>query len=265
LKTSTKTERKPASNPTKDRKTEKQKNRKTEKQNMQLHIKNVRMSFAHIRTPQKPTQPDELPKFKFNGIVSDETRISFTHGGKSYTVKPSDMPKVELLLLKEKFGNEVKRPAAPIWASSNFLYNVAEQQVGSRSPKIDQESGDFYDGYEEGTYFFSASAPEGEPPLVVDQKRRELAASSGHPENGDYVNVIIDAFAYEYKNKKGLSGTVKGVQYLRDGEKFGAARGVEASAFDEEELDDDLEEMSGDDAFPEDGFGGEEEADDSCF
>lgn len=231
---------------------------------MQLHIKNLRMSFSHIRHPQKPSQPDEAPKYKFNGIVSEDTRICFTHGGRKHVVKPADMPKVEMLLLKEKFGEGVKLPAKPIWLASSFLYNTAEQQVGSRSPKIDSETGEFYDGYGKGVYFFAANSGQTEPPLVIDQKRNDLPASSGKPENGDFVNAIIDAYAFEYKNKKGLSGTIKGIQFVRTGEKFGAAREIEATAFDEEELE---EEMEGEAAFPEGSTGFDEEPDDDdvCF
>lgn len=225
------------------------------------------MSFSHIRTPQKPTQPDEAAKFKFNGIVSEDTRIVFTHNGKKLTAKISDMAKVEDLLLKEKFGQGVKRPAEAIWKANTFLFNRADQQVGSRSPKIDQETGEFYEGYNEDTYFFAANSDQGDAPLVIDQKCRALPATSGHPENGDFVNCIIDAYAFEYQGKKGLSGTIKGVQYLREGDKFGAARGIDSSAFDEEELEEELEEMDGDDAFgpADDDAGFEEEEDGDVF
>jgi hypothetical protein len=57
------------------------------------------------------------------------------------------------------------------------------------------------------------------------------------PVNGDYVNAIINIFAYEYEGKKGISASIEAVQYLRKGEAFGTAK-VTVDAFDDEEMED---------------------------
>lgn len=196
---------------------------------MQIKIKNCRLSFSNLRKPFVPKTGD--PKFTFNGICDENTTVEVTVDDKKITIPHTQAQKVIDRICKDKWG---KTPAK----LEMFLYNRADTQVGSRGPKIN-EDGDFYDGYTKDTMFFSAGtkavdAPEGI--LVVDQHRKVLPASSGHPVNGDYVNAIINAFAYEYEGKKGLSASLEGIQYLRKGEPFGASK-IEANAFDEEELE----------------------------
>ncbi len=199
---------------------------------MRIQIKNCRLSFASLRKPYVPKVGD--PKFTFNGICSADTKIVVTAKDGSKKVLPhTAMDKVLDAVCKEKWG---KTPAK----LENYAYNRADTAVGSRQPRIN-EDGDFYDGYEADTMFFSAGVKQADKPQgvpIFDQKREPLPAESGHPINGDYVNAIINLFAYEYEGKKGISASIEGVQYLRKGEPFGSA-GVDSKEFDEEELEDD--------------------------
>ena len=188
------------------------------------------MSFGHIRKPAKPIG-EEKPKFAFNGICSADTTFEVDVDGTKKTFKHDQVDKIVSRLCKEKFGKDIPKNML-----TNFLYNVASAQVGTRSPKINKD-GDYYDGYDENTMFFAVNTKVEDAPngiLIVDQKRNPLSATSGHPVNGDYVNVVIDAYAYEFKGKKGISGSFGAVQYLRKGEPFGSSAAVEATAFDEE-------------------------------
>lgn len=201
---------------------------------MQIKIKNCRLSFANIRKPYVPKNGKGDPKFTASGICSNETMIEVTIADKKHILHHSEMGKVIARMCKDKWGKEI--PAAKLFT---YVYARADQQVDSRGPKIN-EDGDYYDGYTEDTFYFAAStkvedAPEGI--LIVDQLRNKLPASSGHPVSGDYVNLIINAFAYEYEGKKGISASLEGVQYLRKGEPFGASK-LDPSSFDEEEVDD---------------------------
>ena len=200
---------------------------------MQIQIKNCRLSFANIFKPNTPKSGE--PKFNANGICSDATVIVVKNADGTKTTMPhTDMPKVIAQICKEKWGKEI--PAAKLFT---YVYARADQQVDARGPKINSD-GDYYDGYEPDTMFFSASRKASDAPkgiLVVDQQRNRLDASAGHPVSGDYVNLIINVFAYEYEGKKGVSASLEGVQYLRKGEPFGASAATE-NDFDEEELDD---------------------------
>jgi len=197
---------------------------------MQIKIKNCRLSFSNIRKPYTPKTGD--PKYTFTGICSADTTVEATVDGKKIVVPSTQFEKVILAsLCKEKWG---KTPGK----LEMYAYSRADQQIGSRGPKKN-EDGEYYEGYDENTWFFSAGTKVDDAPagiLVVDQKRQPLPASSGMPNNGDYVNAIINIFAYEYEGKKGISASLEAIQYLRKGESFGTAK-VTVDAFDDEDMD----------------------------
>lgn len=201
---------------------------------MQIKIKNARLSFASIRKPYVPKTGD--PKFTASLICSEDTIVEFTVDGKKVDMDHyKGAERIIKLTCISKWG---KVPGK----LELYVYSRADQQVGSRGPKVD-EDGEFYDGYTAETYFFSAGtkvadSPDG--PLIVGPDRKPLPATSGHPINGDYVNAVINVFAYEYEGKKGVSASLEGIQYLRKGVPFGASK-ITADAFDEEELEDDEE------------------------
>lgn len=202
---------------------------------MQIKIKNARLSFANIFNPFVPKNGKGDPKFNASFICSEDTMIEVTIDDKKKILHHSEMPKVMARMCKDKWGKDI--PAAKL---QTYVYARADQQVDSRGPKIN-EDGDYYDGYAEDTFYFAAGTKEADAPdgiLIVDQLRNKLEAKSGHPVSGDYVNGIINAFAYEYEGKKGISASLEGVQYLKKGEPFGASK-IDTNAFDEEELDDD--------------------------
>ena len=208
----------------------------TNKQNqtykhMQVKIKNVRLSFSNLRKPYTPKTGD--PKYTFTGICSADSTVEATIDDKKVTVPSTDFEKIILAkVCKDKWG---KTPAK----LELFVYSKADQQVGSRGPKIN-EDGDFYDGYDANTMFFSAGTKVADAPngiLIVDQKRQPLPASTGMPNNGDYVNAIINIFCFEQDGKKGISASIEAVQYLRKGESFGTAK-VTVDAFEDEEMED---------------------------
>jgi len=200
---------------------------------MQVQIKNCRMSFSDIRKAYQPKTGD--PKFTFSGICSDDTQIIVTNAkGEKKTLPHTAMEQIIEQICKDAFGGKMPPKL------QRFAYCRADQEVGSRGARIDKD-GDFYEGYEADTMYFSAGTKVEDAPdgiLIIDQKRNPLPASKGHPVNGDYVNAIIDVFAFEFEGKKGVSASLEGIQFVRKGEPFGNSK-LEATAFDEEELEDD--------------------------
>ena len=95
----------------------------------------------------------------------------------------------------------------------------------------DQESP--YDGFE-GMYYLSAS--NAVRPLVIDRDRTPLVAQDGRPYSGCYMNVQVEIWAQDNKWGKGIRATLKGVQFVRDGDAFSG--GGVASADDFADLGD---------------------------
>ncbi|MDC9593533.1 DUF2815 family protein [Xenorhabdus sp. IM139775] len=86
-----------------------------------------------------------------------------------------------------------------------------------------------YDGYA-GNMYISASNKS--RPLVIDRDRSPLAAQDGKPYSGCYVNATISIFAYE-NNGKGISASLSGVQFFRDGDAFAGGGVASVDDFDD--------------------------------
>lgn len=90
-----------------------------------------------------------------------------------------------------------------------------------------------YDGFE-GTMFIAASAKENAPPAVLDGARQRLTERSGKPYAGCYVNASVEFWAQDNAYGKRVNATLRGIQFVRDGDAFGAgSRAAEPDEFDE--------------------------------
>ncbi len=87
-----------------------------------------------------------------------------------------------------------------------------------------------YDGYGEDVMFVSASSKEA--PHVVDGANRPLLRSSGKPYGGCYVNAVVRCWAQDNNFGKRINAQLLGVQFVKDGEAFGAAPFDPNKAFD---------------------------------
>lgn len=75
-------------------------------------------------------------------------------------------------------------------------------------------------------------------PLVIDRKKAAVTEEDGIIYSGCYVNASIAAGAYEYgKVKKGVKCYLNGVQFVKDGERFGGDASDDFDALDGEDDD----------------------------
>lgn len=88
-----------------------------------------------------------------------------------------------------------------------------------------------YEGFE-GNFFVSARSKV--KPSVFDQQRQELQEQDGKPYSGCYVNASIELWAQENSYGKRVNAQLRGVQFLRDGDRFaGGGSAADADEFDE--------------------------------
>jgi hypothetical protein len=89
-----------------------------------------------------------------------------------------------------------------------------------------------YDGYE-GNFVLSASRniDKGRP-IVIDRDKSPLTASDGKPYAGCYVNATVEMWAQDNKFGKGLRATLRGVQFMKDGDAFSAGTPVSDDEFE---------------------------------
>lgn len=94
-------------------------------------------------------------------------------------------------------------------------------------PLRDGNEKDDREGYGDEVMFVGAR--NAKRPPVVDRDMTPLTEEDSKPYAGCYVNATIRLFAYDHETGgKGVSSTLRAVQFLRDGESFGAGP-VEAS------------------------------------
>lgn len=86
------------------------------------------------------------------------------------------------------------------------------------SPKDDgSPRGDEFAGH----WFISAKSPGDKPrPSVVDANVQPVMDES-EIYAGCYVNMFVEFYAYETSGNKGIAASLRGVQFVRDGERLG--------------------------------------------
>ncbi len=93
------------------------------------------------------------------------------------------------------------------------------------------KDGEVYEGFE-GMHSLNASNKA--RPLVLDRDKTPLTAADGKPYSGSYTNVSLEIWAQDNNFGKRINATLKGVQFVRDGDSFGG--GAPASPDDFEDL-----------------------------
>ena len=164
-----------------------------------IHLKNVRLSF-----------PSLFRKATFQG---DETKFEAT-----FLIPKEDTLTKQLL-------------------DSAIAAAVADAKI--KMPKEDKlclKDGDAceYDGYAD---HWSLKAAANKRPTVIDRDRTPLIEEDGKPYAGCYVNAIVDIWIMNHqKFGKRVLCNLYGVQFLKDGEPFGAGDVDVTEEFDD--LDD---------------------------
>ncbi len=199
-------------------------------------IDNCRLSFA-----KNLFEPNKKGKRTCNGICNSETKFFRLVEGKKVPIKGREgLQKVIEEVLAAKFGGKTP-PKYENWV------------VRNNTDAVSQETGERYDGYEDDNGFYVApSRKEGNAIFVrpngtvIELTEKGLLEARALFQAGDYVNLKINIAAFEVKEegmtKRGVSSFLEGLQYLREGTKFGGsssdASGFEPVAEEEEEDED---------------------------
>lgn len=170
---------------------------------MKIKLNNVRLSFPALFKAEA-FKPGDDPRFKATFLVPAGSALA------------KEVEAAAIAALEEKFP---KKGAA--------IY----KQVYGNNNKCNMSDGDNaeYDGY---AGMIAVSAKSKTRPLVIDTDKTPLAESDGKPYAGCYVNAIIDFFGYD-NSGKGVSATLKGVQFVRDGDAFSGSAPASEDDFDD--------------------------------
>lgn len=172
-------------------------------------------------------------------MMLTNVRLSFPGLFEATAFKPGDEPKYKATLLIEKDSPQAKAVEAKLLAvlkekypakAANILASIRSNP--NKCCWQDGEGADGtpkYDGYEG---MMALTAKNKARPTVVNVDRSPLTKDDGKPYAGCYVNASVDFFAYD-SSGVGVSASLRGVQFVRDGEAFTGGRPADADEFEE--------------------------------
>lgn len=208
---------------------------------MKVIVKNVRLSFNDLFKPKAIS--GGKPRFSATAICltgdeagnPDELKTTLTYSnndGKRVSVPFEKMEALCDHVAKEKWG---KKPAK----LKNWAFNKADGST-TREEYVN-EDGDYWAGFNEDTFYISAAKQEERcvdgKLTVIDQLKQPIAANSGKIFSGCFVNLVIDIYAYDNDEGKGVTASLEGVQLKKKGEALGITQIDATDEFDEEEID----------------------------
>lgn len=157
-------------------------------------------------------------------------------------------------LFEAKTVNGEGKPAF----SASFLLDPADPQVKALNAAIDQvakdkwgakadailkqmraqdkvalHDGDLksnYGGFPGNLYVSARSATR---PLVIDRDRTPLTEQDGKPYAGCYVNASVELWPQDNNYGKRINASLRGVQFLRDGDAFAGGGAASEDEFDD--------------------------------
>jgi len=207
---------------------------------MKIIIKNARLSFADI--------------FKAKSVRGGAPRFSATlicldgddrHGGEETTVRFTNTKGKAVEQGYVVMGQICDHVAKEKWGSvpaklKNWAWNKADGTT-TRDEYVNDD-GDFWAGFDAETWFISASKHEERcrdgQMTVLDQNKQPIVANSGLLFSGCYVNVVLDIYAFDNDEGKGITASLEGIQLRKKGDALGITQIDAADEFEVEESDD---------------------------
>lgn len=175
------------------------------KDTMIVKLNNVRLAFPHLFTPQ--VQESGEPKYNASFLLD--------------TSNPA-CKEIEAALLdvaNAKWGaNKGKALLDQLKKQGRVCYRSGDDKSQ-------------YDGFEGNMYITASNKTR---PLVVDRDRSVINAADGKVYPGCFVNTSVEIWAQDNKHGKRINASLRGVQFLRDGDAF--AGGAPASPDDFDDL-----------------------------
>lgn len=170
---------------------------------MKIKLQNVRLSFAGLWRAE-PFKPGDEPKFKSTFLMPKDGPLH------------QEVEKAILETAKAKWGAKAEKIIAGIRNNPNkFCFQDGDTKT--------------YDGWDG---MMALSAKNGKRPLVIDRDRSPLSEADGKPYSGCYVNASVEFFAYE-NSGNGISASLLGVQFVKDGDAFGGGSIADEDDFDQ--------------------------------
>lgn len=179
----------------------------------QAILKGVRLSFPQLWEP-KASVEDGTPKYRGAFLMDPETPIG-----------QQNITKLEAAIEAVKVDHWKEKAAKIKFKEDRYCLREGDSCTS-------QETGEVYQGYE-NMMVISAASKKRVP--VVDTDKSPLTAEDDKPYAGCFVNAVVSIYAISDSDKggNGIFAELKAIQFVRDGESFGAAPIVIDDVFDD--------------------------------
>jgi hypothetical protein len=182
-----------------------------------IMLRNVRLSYEHIFKATK-FQENQPAKFSATFIIPKDH---------------PDLPAVKKAMVEageETFGTAFNTKGG--WPRG-FTCSLKDADVDvNNMGEVLAEKNTAY----KGCYILEANSPR--RPVTLNRDKSQVTEEDGIIYSGCYVNASLAAAGYTYgKVKKGVKAYLNGVQFVKDGDKFGADAMDDFDALDGEDDD----------------------------
>lgn len=177
---------------------------------MKIQLPNVRLAFANSLFEAKQVNGEGDPRHSAVFIIDP--------ANKALVKKIDD---AILAVATEKWKDKAKGVLADLEKKGRVCF--------LKAPKTNQ-NGEVYEGFED-TYSITASNKA--RPLVIDRDKTPLTQADGRPYSGCYVNGLIELWAQDNQWGRRINASLKGVQFVKDGDAFGGGTPASPDEFDD--------------------------------
>jgi hypothetical protein len=173
---------------------------------MKLKLNNVRIAFPNLFVAK--AIGDGAPTFNACLIIDPKSPMV------------AEIEKVISAVAKEKWADKSTGVLSELYKKDKVCFKRTEKT---------NASGEVFAGFE-NMFFLNASNKS--RPLVIDQKREPLTQADGKPYGGCYVNVQLDVWPQDNEWGRRVNATLRGVQFVRDGDAFSGGSPASVDDFD---------------------------------
>lgn len=182
-----------------------------------IMLRNVRLSYEHIFTPSA-FDDNQDAKYSATFIIPKDH---------------ADLPAIKRAFFEagqESFASDFTKPGA--WPRGyTCSLKDADRDVDGNGVLLAEKRDEY-----KGCYVLEANSTR--RPVAIDRRKAAVTEADGVIYSGCYVNASLAAAGYTYgKVKKGVKAYLNGVQFVADGERFGADAMSDFDALDGDEDD----------------------------
>lgn len=165
-------------------------------------------------------------------------RLGFPVLFQAQAFQEGQTPKFSATIILAKTDPQIQQIQQAMWETAQAKWGEQAQQMWQvmqaqqRLALRDGAEKADKDGFGNDVMFFNASNTK--RPGVYDRDRTPLTQQDGRPYAGCYCNFVVEFWSQDNQYGKRINASLRGVQFVKDGEAFGGGAGpAEADDFPE--------------------------------